>query len=297
MPTAPITRILCPVDLSETSRRALAYARMLAGWYDASVTALQVIWLGIPPVSMSGAPAFITDAQQAEFAEDLKRFVDDPRTPVAVETVVAHGPIVQQILHQAKSTHADLIVMGTHGLGGFERLVLGSVTEKILRKAECPVLTVPPAAADAPTTPQPFGAIVCAMDFSPASQKALAYALRLASESGKRLILLHVIDMHGDGHIRPGDGPVMSAERRQYEHLAQRELRLSVPDSTRQWCECREVTALGRPHEQIVRLAEAESADLIVMGVHGRHTLDLGIFGSTTNQVVRNAPCPVLTVR
>ena len=159
MSTTPIKRILCPVDLSETSGRALAYARMLAGWYDASVTAMQVIWLGIPPVAMSGVPAFITDAQQDEFSQDLKRFVEDARTTSAVDTVVVHGPIVQQILHQAKTGHADLIVMGTHGLGGFERLVLGSVTEKVLRKADCPVLTVPPAAAAAHSDGIAFGRI------------------------------------------------------------------------------------------------------------------------------------------
>ena len=142
MSTTPIKRILCPVDLSETSGRALAYARMLAGWYDASVTAMQVIWLGIPPVAMSGVPAFITDAQQDEFSQDLKRFVEDARTTSAVDTVVVHGPIVQQILHQAKTGHADLIVMGTHGRTGLAHLLVGSVAEKVVRHSPIPVLTI-----------------------------------------------------------------------------------------------------------------------------------------------------------
>lgn len=297
MRTSPIKNILCPVDLSETSGRALAYARMLASWYDASVTALQVIWVGIPPVSPSGVPSFITDAQQEDFEQDLKRFVENARRSPQVNIAVLHGPIVPQILREAKVLNADLIVMGTHGLGGFERLVLGSVTEKVLRKAECPVLTVPPASADAPTIPQPFKCIVCAIDFSPASEKALAYALRLAEESGKRLVLLHVVDWPTDRHVPPGRGPEMSAERHQYEHHAIKALRASVSEDARQWCTCQERTATGRPHEEIVRIAAAESADLIVMGVHGRQTLDQMMFGSTTSHVVRSATCPVLTIR
>lgn len=292
-----IRNILCPVDLSDTSARALAYARMLAGWHDATLTALHVVWLGIPPVPPSGVPSFLTDAQQQEFEADLRTFIDGPKNARPVDAVVLHGPIVAQVLREAKRLPADLIVMGTHGIGGFERLVLGSVTEKLLRKAECPVFTVPPASADAPAVPQPFKKIVCAIDFSPASAKALNYALQLAEESGKRLILVHVVDIPTDRHVRAGTGPEMSSARRQYERQVLSELRAMVPAEARQWCECQEIAVAGRPHEEIVRLAAAHAADLIVIGVHGRQTLDLGIFGSTTNNVVRHATCPVLTIR
>lgn len=83
--------------------------------------------------------------------------------------------------------------MGTHGRGGFERLFLGSVTEKVLRTARCPVLTVPPPAEGAPSGPVLYKTILCPLDFSDSSMRALEYALSLAKESHARVILLHVL--------------------------------------------------------------------------------------------------------
>ena len=89
----------------------------------------------------------------------------------------------------------------------------------------------------------------------------------------------------------------MSAERRRLEQDALRELHASVPEDAREWCECLELTAEGRAHEEILRVADAHRADLIVMGVHGRHTIELALLGSVTNHIVRRATCPVLTIR
>jgi nucleotide-binding universal stress UspA family protein len=187
--------------------------------------------------------------------------------------------------------------MGTHGRTGFDKFVLGSVAEKVLQKATCPVLTVPPHNVATPRSPQAFRTILCAVDFSPASLRALQYALSLAEESGKRLVLLHVFDWPTDRPMIPGLGPEASAERRHNEEAALRELRAAVPAEARLWCNCVELTAIGRPHEEIVRVAGDQQADLIVLGVHSRSGVELALFGSTTNQVVRRATCPVLTIR
>jgi nucleotide-binding universal stress UspA family protein len=111
------------------------------------------------------------------------------------------------------------------------------------------------------------------------------------------LILAHVFDWPSNRPTPAGLGPVTSAARREAEDDARRELRAAVSDEARRWCDCSEVTAIGKPHEEIVLLAAEHKADAIVMGVHGRNSLDLALFGSTTNQVVRHATCPVLTVR
>jgi nucleotide-binding universal stress UspA family protein len=292
-----LRRILCPLDLSETSGRALHYALMLSKWYGAPVTALEVAWLGVPSIAPSTPPAFMTQAQVAEFSTQLRQFVEthsksgDPVTPI-----LRHGPVVQQILQEAESLPADLIVMGTHGLSGFERLILGSITEKVLRKAHCPVLTVPPASPEAPGGARPFASIVCAVDFSPASLKALEYGLALAQESGKRLTLVHVFDWPVDRPVPTGAEPATPSAR-QYQDSARQELHAAVPKDARLWCDVQEVTAIGRPHEEILRVAKDVKADLVVLGVHSRRTLEFGLFGSTTNQVVRHAACPVLTIR
>lgn len=291
-----IQKILCPVDRSDASGRAFDYALMLSRWYDASLTALEVAWLSVPPTTIS-TPVALTPVQMQEFSADLQRFVDtrSSGTPVAVK--LAQGPVVPQLLDEARQLPADLIVMGTHGRGGFERFILGSVAEKVLRKAPCPVLTVPPAALDAPATPQPFQAIVCAIDFSPASLDALDYALLLAEESGKRIILLHVFDWDEDRLLPEQFERATHDIREEHRQATLKRLRDMVSEEERLWCQCQELTATGRPHEQIVQVAAEEGADLIVMGAHGRRVADLLLFGSTTNQVVRHATCPVLTVR
>lgn len=291
-----IQKILCPVDQSEASGRALDYALMLSRWYDASLTAVEVAWAGLPSVS-TVAPTVLTPEYLQESAEALQRFVGARAGDVAVTTKLVHGQVVANVIDEARSLPADLIVLGTHGRGGFERFMLGSVTEKVLRKAPCPVLTVPPAAPGAPDVPQPFKAIICAVDFSPSSLTALEYAVLLAGESGKRLILLHVFDWDEERVVPDLFDQQTSAMREEHRRTTLERMRALVPDSTRVWCECRELTATGRPHEKVVEVASDEGADLIVMGVHGRRIANLLLFGSTTNQVVRHAACPVLTVR
>jgi nucleotide-binding universal stress UspA family protein len=97
------------------------------------------------------------------------------------------------ILEEAQLMAADLIVLGTHGRSGIDRVLLGSVTEKVLRKATCAVMTVPP--ADHTAAPARAGrTIICAVDFSPASIKALSYALSLGQEFEATVLLTHIID-------------------------------------------------------------------------------------------------------
>jgi nucleotide-binding universal stress UspA family protein len=293
-----IRTILCPVDLSETSGRALGYATMLAGWYGASVSVVEMVWEALPPLRPASAPRAVTPQFVKEAASELREFVET-RIPAGttVASQVVEGPIVPGILQEARAQAVELIVMGTHGRGGFERLVLGSVTEKVLRKAPCPVLTVPPGAAGAPPTPRPFGRILCPVDFSPSSLRALTHALSLAQESGKQLTMLHVFDWPADRPMVPGLGPEVSATRRQSEAAALAELRAAVPDGARDWCEITEMTSVGRPYEEILRVADTVRADVIVLGVHSRSTFELALLGSTTSQVVRRATCPVMTIR
>jgi len=292
-----IRRILCPIDRSDTSGHALEYGLMLARWYGASVTALEIVWITVPPVSASAQPA-LSPAQVEAFSDELKAFVSArDASGVDVTSQIGQGPVIASILQEAKALPADLIVLGTHGHTGVERFLLGSVAEKTLRKAPCPVLTIPPAASDAPSVPQPFQSILCAVDFSPASLEALQYALRLAEESGKRITLLHVFDWDVD-RLMPEQFDAATHELREQHRVETVErLEALVSEEARTWCDVRVLTATGRPHEEVVLAAAGERADLIVIGAHGRRASDLLHVGSTTNQVVRHATCPVLTIR
>jgi nucleotide-binding universal stress UspA family protein len=185
--------------------------------------------------------------------------------------------------------------MGTHGAGGFEHLVLGSVTEKVLRKAECPVLTVPPKARASSNLP--FKRILCPVDFSDSSLAALDFAFSLAQLDQAELTILHVFEwLPGDEALtnRPINVPEY---RREVERDFSQKLDQLVPDSVRSWCRPATRIGHGKPYREILGAAIENRADLIVMGVHGRNALDMMLFGSTTNQVVRRATCPVLTLR
>jgi nucleotide-binding universal stress UspA family protein len=182
--------------------------------------------------------------------------------------------------------------MGTHGRGGFEHLVLGSVTEKVLRKADCPVLIVPPAVAR-PAGPIQFDRILCPLDFGPVSAMALRHAVAMARETGAHLTVLHVLEPLED---EPRVVPVAVPEyRRLREEQAREDLHRAL--SAEEHADTVGMLAPGKPYREIVRVARETSADLILMGVAGGGTLRRLFLGSTTNHVVREATCPVLTMR
>jgi nucleotide-binding universal stress UspA family protein len=193
----------------------------------------------------------------------------------------------------AGTLHADVIVMGTHGRGGFERVVLGSVAEKVLRKAPCPVMTVH---EDGGAPAPPFERILCPIDFSPASLAAASYAVSLAEKSGGLLVLLDVIEAPPYGRLAYPEF-AMPPDPVPHEERVRRAFAMAVPEEVRAWKRREERIVWGRPASEILHLAREEHADLIVMGVQGRGAIDLALFGSTTHEVVRHANCPVLTVR
>jgi nucleotide-binding universal stress UspA family protein len=204
-----------------------------------------------------------------------------------------------EIVRQLTDTHADLLVLGTHGRSGFQRLFLGSVTEKVIRKATCPTLVVPPRAPDVPPdTPVQFKRVLCAVDFSDSSLSALAYALNVAEEADAHLTLLHAIEMPpelGENTLTPDfDIDRIHAAA---EADALRRLRELIPDQARTYCTVETAVVEGRAYRRLLQRAAEQKTDLIVMGVHGRGAIDLLVFGSTTHHVIRAATCPVLIVR
>jgi nucleotide-binding universal stress UspA family protein len=240
---------------------------------------------------------YLGPVPRAHLQEELQRFAK-PAADAGLETRVRllEGNATRSILEEARDAGADLIVLGTHGREGFERLVLGSVAEKVLRQAACPVLTVGQPAAGPPPGPPLYGRILCAVDFSRCSLRALDYALSLAQEAKALLHVLHVLEWAPDQGIRehaapdPGLGDFLVRE-------ATQRLREAIPEEARDWCRPEEIVSTGKPYAAILREAREKGSELIVMGVRGRGALDLALFGSTTHHVVRQAPCPVLTIR
>ena len=177
----------------------------------------------------------------------------------------------------------------------FERLVLGSVTEKVLRTAPCPVLTVSEPGEEESIQPAVFKNILCAVDFATLSLRAVEHALSLGQEASGKLLLLNVVEWFSEEPGWEADFSV-SEYRDEMERKTLERLNEIVPDSARDWCEIDTQASSGKPYKEILRIAKERGADLIVMGVRGRNPLDVMLFGSTTHQVVRHAECPVLTV-
>jgi nucleotide-binding universal stress UspA family protein len=213
---------------------------------------------------------------------------------VEIESRVVEGAnIHREILEQAESLRADLIVIGSHGRSGFERLLLGSITEKVLRKARCPVVVVPRRSEGVPSGQRAFTRILCPMDFSCSAVAAYKRAVALARKTGATLTVLHVVDVPAVLHDMPGFD--IATYREEAETKGRARLADLVSDSAGHGPNVMVIE--GRAGTEILRVAAERDADLIVMGVQGRTAIDLMVFGSTTHEVIRNAPCPVLTIR
>lgn len=292
-------RILCPTDFSRFSFRAADYAVALAKRYEGEVHFVHVVpdVLLYPDQVPHLGEAVRADPKVSEHAtERLDAFVALARAEeIESRASVEQGTPVQTILRAAEADSSDIICIGTHGREGFERLVLGSVAEKLLRKSSCPVLTVPEGGEEESIQPAEFKHILCAIDFATLSLRALEASLSLAQEAGGKLTLINVVEWFSDepGWDAEKDLPDY---RREMEEKVLARLDDLVPDSARDWCEIETVATSGKPYRELLAAAEEREADLIVLGVQGRNPLDMMLFGSTTQHVVRRAACPVLTV-
>jgi nucleotide-binding universal stress UspA family protein len=290
-----IERILCPMDFSEFSVRAFGYAQSLAKRYSAKLYVEHVVQpLGtaypyyVFPETVNQIYGDLAD----EAKQHLQEFVKiHTRDGTQAEFVVETGPVSQCILSFSETQAIDLIVMGTHGRQGMDHLTMGSVTEKVLRKARCPVLAVRRPAHDFVSPekeeePVRLQKILFCTDFSQQSERALSYAISLGMEYNAELTLLHVLE-----NVPKSDDLEKETER------IRQQLWKPVPPDARNWSTIKSVVRIGKPYQEIIQLALEAHIDLVIMGVRGRSALDLALFGSTTHRVLQLGPCPVLAVR
>jgi nucleotide-binding universal stress UspA family protein len=298
-------RILCPTDFSPFAGRALDHAAFLGRLYGGEIEVLHIFPMVQPvPNDLTYTPTLVRldEKTRRELGEDLHRFVEaSPVTGVPTTLILGEGDPANAVLERARTSHADLIVMGTHGLRGFDRWILGSVTQRLLRKAACPVLTVPPEdpAATERSTPR-LDRILCPVEIGEHSEGTLAYAVSVARASNATLVVLHVRE---NEHVRDdaSDARVrlpFLLEMRAHIDARERGVEESLaPGEVEDVCGIERIVVKGRAHEEILRLAGERGVDLIVMGIHRRRPLEFPFFGSTAQHVLQRAKCCVLTVR
>jgi nucleotide-binding universal stress UspA family protein len=297
-----IERILCPVDFSEFSAKACEYACSLARRYKAKLFVQHVIEpLFVTYPYYDYASAEVLNRGYREMSEkairNLRQATQSMADGIQPEFVVHTGLTAGSILFFAEEQDIDLIVMGTHGRQGLDRMAMGSVAEKTLRKAHCPVLTIRQPSHDfaksGPDGEHSVGLrkILFCTDFSDNSNRALNYALSLAGEYNAELTLLHVLE----------NLPASTTQLETATEEIVRRMEKPVPSKIRERCAILSLVRVGKPYQQIIQLALESQSDLIVMGAHGRNALDSALFGSalfgsTTHRVLQLGAPPVLVV-
>jgi len=291
-----IKKILCAIDRSPSSLQAFGYALALARWQSARLNLLEVIEEALPPgVNRAPTSDGVPNETRTTLERDLRRVLTARRaSDVKVEISLRNGNVVQEILAQAKTSRPDLMVIGSHGRGGIQRLVLGSVAEKVLRLATCPVLTVRRGVRLVRRSRSPFATILCPTDFSAAANKAVAYAKRLAQEADAKLILMTAVEWPFGDEVTSG---AVAELQKSIASNASDALTRLLPRPASNGPRAQAIVAVGKASAAIVKVARARSVDLIVMGVSGRGALDVALLGSTTHHVIREGAWPVLTVR
>lgn len=302
LPLVRFKKLLVTTDFSETSMTGVRYARSFADHFDADLALVHVVE-PLPPVSeMHNVLLIQSDADMRKLAErqvaQLAKKLSGKN--LAVTGLVRSGKPFHEIATLAGNREADVIVIGTHGHTGWQRVLLGSTAERVVRHAPCPVLTVPFAAGKGRkrTVPGlPLKKILVPIDLSETSAQALPYASALARQFDAKIILLYVIEPVAISPVfwdllplpENTDQTAELAVKAQLDQLGREVFAAEVPART--------LVANGVPHEEITKAAKSLGADLIILSTHGHTGLKHVLLGSTAERVVRHATCPVLVVR
>lgn len=277
-PRVALQNILFPTDFSERSAAALPYAAAIARRYQAKVYLAHVVE-NEPTVTPGTAvrASWGTAEQEMGILDRCDLLNGIPYT-----TLVKEGEIWEVLSEMVREQEIDLIIVGTHGRGGFKKLILGSVAEEIIREAPCPVLAVGPEVPSRAQLPGDMRHILCATDFGPGSLTALEYAVSFAEHNHAKLTVLHTVD-----HRKP---PLAPNEEAFQLLLSGNVALVSPPDF---------VVQSGSPAEVILALAADKQSDLIVMGIHETPlgAMSTRVIWPALHHVLCEAQAPVLTVR
>ena len=279
-------------DFSPASEAALPFAAAIGRKYGAKICVLHVLVPNLCGATSPEMGALAVEAEEDTAREEIRR-VDSQLSGLNHEVIVEIGaevwPAIVQVIQDRQ---IDLLVLGTHGRTGAQKLVLGSVAEEIFRRSPVPVLTIGPVVRRGTHGGAHFRRILFATDFTPDAMSAIPYAISLAKENDAKLSLIHVMPQ-----------PDPTKEDRRFElSVAEvmHHLHETVPKDANLSSPPEAVVEFGEASEQIINAANKRNSDLIVLGVRSAR----GHLGAATHlgrgiahRVVVSSACPVLTVR
>lgn len=284
-----IRHILFPVDFSERSHSTVPFVATKARDFGAKVTMLAVV-RPVIITGMEGASGVFAEPEELRFAVQsrLDEFAPNEFEGVTVERIAVVGDPADAIVEFVRLHQVDLVMMPTHGYGPFRRLLLGSVTAKVLHDVACPVWTD----AHIETTAKHYQsrplAILCAVDDSPRALDVMRWAGALAQQFGAKLHLVHTV---------PGTGTFLEAELGVEVELAMRErLEQKVKDLRKEaGIQATIHVAAGDVADRVRAEAERFNADLLVIGRGVLHET-LGRLRTHAHSIIRHSPCPVISI-
>ena len=291
--------ILCATDFSDFSNRTVNYGIALANEFDSKLFVCHVIDLS--SVAIYGEfqldPVGLQDRIMNDANEQLQEIIGEQQ--IDWEPLISVGHAADEISRIVEEQDMDLVISATRGRSGLKRLILGSVTERLMRTLSCPLLVVhSPDKAVAASDDQEVNmkSILIGCDFSPDSEVAFEHGLSLAQEFQSELHLAHVVETSVYQQLHKTESPVEEELQQEIQTRVIKKLQDMIPEEARNWCKPQTSLLDGHPYEELVKYADKNNIDMIVLGTRGHGLVKSLLIGSTTDRVVRNAPCPVLSV-
>ena len=283
-----IERILVPLDGSDVAKQALPHAISIAQRYDATIFLLRVVplhsyaTLSDPMVLDGGTGATAYDYEvvrelQEEGRKTAVSYLNEKQAilqkdGIACETIISEGDEAGVIVDTAIEKNVDAIVMTTHGRSGFSRWMMGSVAERVLREAKCPVMVT--------RHDKQAKRILIPLDGSELSEQALPVGFSVAEANGATVHLMRV-------HESSSESAQTTVETYLNDCLTKQDAEVEVKTAV----------IHGSPASSIIDYVEKNEIDLVVLATHGRRGVHRWVYGSVTEKILRGVERNILVVR
>ncbi len=287
-------RILVPTDGSTHSLRAAAHGAYLARHFDASIRLLHVVDV------QRAAGVFDAGGIEEQFVDYLleqgQSVLDETATALqglkAIDRAVVEGEPADTLLDDIDADGADLVAMGTHGRRGLRRYLVGSVTERVVRRAPVPVLTV--RATDRSHVAGGYDDVLIPTDGSTAAEAAVEHGLGVAERAGARV---HSVFVVNEGELRHVPEDVSGAQlRRRVDAIGADATERIAAAAEERGLEAHTDERDGPPASDLLAHVDEEGIDLVAMGTAGQTGPSRFLLGSTAERIIRHAEVPVLAV-